>query len=57
MIQGVREVFEIVGLESNARASVSHDEGVEKQGGKLVLIGRGLSEAPVKESLRSVLGL
>ena len=57
MIQGVREVFEIVDLESNAGASGNQAEIVEKQGGKLVLIGRGLSESPVEESLRLALGL
>ena len=57
MIQGVREVFEIVDLESNVGASGTQAEIVEKQGGKLVLIGRGLSESPVEESLRLALGL
>ena len=57
MIQGVREVFEIVDHESNVGASGTQAETVEKQGGKLVLIGRGLSESPVEESLRLALGL
>ena len=57
MIQGVREVFEIVDLESTAEAPDSQGESIEQQDGKLVLIGRGLSELPVEESLRIALGL
>ena len=55
MIQGVREVFEIVDIESNARSQGNQGESVDKQGGKLVLIGRGMSGLPVEASLRSVL--
>lgn len=52
MIQGVREVFEIVdtdGGRSGGKGVRSSDEG------KLVLIGRGLSEAAFGESLRDCL--
>lgn len=49
MIQGVREVFEIVDLDRG--------EGREgKEEGKLVLIGRGLDEAAFGGSLRASLG-
>lgn len=57
MIQGVREVFEIVDVEANREPPWSEDESEAKREGKLVLIGRGLSEIPVEESLRSVLGI
>ncbi len=57
MIQGVREVFEIVDVESTAEPPGSRDESAVKREGKLVLIGRGLSELPVEENLRSVLGI
>lgn len=49
MIQGVRDVFEMVDMSSSAQ-----DQG---QAGKLVLIGRGLSGLPVEESLRGALSL
>ena len=57
MIQGVREVFEIVDVESNAAPPSSRDEGANIKAGKLVLIGRGLTNVPVEESLRSILGV
>ncbi len=53
MVQGVRDVFEIVELERGG----SGDEktvGVGSEG-KLVLIGRGLDEAAFKRSLRACL--
>jgi len=57
MIQGVREVFEVVDVETYPQPPGRQDESAIKQEGKLVLIGRGLSEIPVEESLRSVLGI
>ena len=57
MIQGVREVFEIVDVEPSKAPLGTQDEDANPQRGKLVLIGRGLSELPVEESLRSVLGI
>lgn len=46
MIQGVRDVFEIVDVEGH---------GDDTQRGKLVLIGRGLAGLPVEESLQFAL--
>lgn len=52
MIQGVREVFEIVDTDRGS----DRGKGVEnKEEGKLVLIGRGLSEAAFGGSLRACL--
>lgn len=48
MIQGVREVFEIVDLDRK-------EEGPQQQQGKIVLIGRGVAALPVAESLRFAL--
>ena len=53
MIQGVREVFEIVDLDRGR----SDGKGMEsKEEGKLVLIGRGLDEDAFGRSLRARLG-
>lgn len=57
MIQGVREVFELVDVDPSNTPTATLDEDATPQRGKLVLIGRGLSDLPVEESLRSVLGL
>lgn len=57
MIQGVREVFELVDVDPSNTPTATPDEDATPQRGKLVLIGRGLSDLPVEESLRSVLGL
>ena len=52
MIQGVREVFEIVDLDLGR----SDSKGMESKGmGKLVLIGRGLDEDTFGGSLRACL--
>lgn len=53
MVQGVRDVFEIVDLDS-AQTMKSQGEG-EDIGGKLVLIGRGLDEGVFRGSLRACL--
>ena len=53
MIQGVREVFEIVDIESKGeepKAGNGNDEAVMK--GKLVLIGRGLHAETYEMSLK-----
>lgn len=52
MIQGVREVFEIVDLERGGGGGEGVRVGEE---GKLVLIGRGLDEAAFGRSLRACL--
>jgi len=49
MIQGVREVFEIVDLDD--RKGVVGDGG-ELQMGKMVLIGQGLDQDAFERSLR-----
>lgn len=54
MIQGVREVFEIVDVEDGA-ARRERSAAVEGSG-KLVFIGRGLDEAAFRESLASCSG-
>lgn len=49
MVQGVREVFEIVDLNRE-------EDPQQRQGqGKIVLIGRGVVGLPVEESLRFAL--
>ena len=49
MIQGVRDVFEIVDIDSDAPGkNMTEDKGSP---GKIVLIGRGLSDLPLQESL------
>lgn len=62
MIQGVREVFEIVDLDGGGREGEGKGEGtgggVQRQAGeegKLVLIGRGLDEGAFGRSLRGCL--
>lgn len=54
MVQGVRDVFEIVDLEGGSRDGGA---GVGSGGGegKLVLIGRGLDEGAFEGSLRGCL--
>lgn len=56
MIQGVREVFEIVDLEVGQRgAGAGAGAGSGSQGvrvGKMVLIGRGVNELAFSRSLR-----
>lgn len=49
MIQGVRDVFEIVDIDSDASGkNMTEDKG---SAGKIVLIGRGLADLPLQESL------
>lgn len=48
MIQGVRDVFEIVDIDSDAPKQKT---GKEAPSGKIVLIGRGLAGLPLQESL------
>ncbi|KAF4308718.1 Cobalamin (vitamin B12) biosynthesis CobW-like protein [Botryosphaeria dothidea] len=54
LIQGVREVFEIL----DAKDSPAGEQGntTVKQGGKVVLIGRGVDEARFAQSLQNALG-
>lgn len=53
MVQGVREVFEIVDMDPGGRRrSAGKDVEGNKEEGKLVLIGRGLQEAAFGGSLR-----
>ncbi len=49
MIQGVRDVFEIVDVDSGA--SVQEVAQEEAPSGKIVLIGRALADFPIQESL------
>ena len=51
MIQGVRDVFELVDVDNGAKG-----QETERGLGKIVLIGRGLSKLPVEESLHYALG-
>ena len=53
MVQGVREVFEIVDLDRGGKRAGKGMEGSRE--GKLVLIGRGLDEAAFGGSLRCCL--
>lgn len=58
MVQGVREVFEIVDLEdSSTRVGHTSDPQVEAptSEGKLILIGRGLAGQPWDQSLKRYL--
>lgn len=52
MVQGVREVFEIVDLES---PGAGPEEGASGSQGKLVFIGRGIKELDVEGSLARAL--
>lgn len=53
MIQGVRDVFEIVDLPNNNHATQDGDrESKKQQEGKMVLIGRGLDKERFERSLR-----
>lgn len=52
LIQGVREIFEL----TDAADASSQDTSKPSQGGKIVLIGRGLDEQPWQESLHTSLG-
>lgn len=60
MVQGVREVFEIVDLKDSStkvgHASDSQDETPISEG-KLILIGRGLADQPWDVSLNTFLQL
>lgn len=49
MIQGVRDVFEIVDIDSDAPEQ--QKTGKKAPSGKIVLIGRGLAGLPLQESL------
>lgn len=53
MIQGVRDVFEIVDIDSDAPGKDMAEE--KKSRGKIVLIGRGLVDLPLQESLNQSL--
>ncbi|KAH7036290.1 COBW domain-containing protein [Macrophomina phaseolina] len=55
LIQGVREVFEI--LDARDTPAAGQNSLAEKQGGKVVLIGRGVDEERFAKSLRKALGL
>lgn len=55
MVQGVREVFEIVNLEINQEIPSQGLEKVEKESSKLVLIGRGLQHNGFQKSLDNAL--
>ena len=60
MVQGVREVFEIVDMkDSSIRVGYASDSQVEAptSEGKLILIGRGLAGQPWDLSLRRYLQL
>jgi hypothetical protein len=52
MIQGVRDVFEIVDLD---RKEDGPPPQQQQQQGKIVLIGRGVAALPVAESLEFAL--
>lgn len=57
MVQGVREVFEIVELDRGGGSAGKGGHGKKEKGeGKLVLIGRGLQEVAFGASLRGALG-
>lgn len=49
MIQGVRDVFEIVDIDSDAPGKNMAEQKAPL--GKIVLIGRGLEDLPLQESL------
>ena len=53
LLQGVREVFELIDEADSSRGSEGDRMEVD---GKIVLIGRGLGEKAFKESLRSAVG-
>ena len=55
MIQGVREVFEIVDLGTAKTPPPRQSGQAESQWGKLVLIGRGLQREIFQSSLDNVL--
>ncbi len=54
MIQGVREVFEILDAD---KLPVDEDEVKSVAQGKIVLIGRGLGDLSWEASLRNSLGV
>lgn len=61
MIQGVREVFEIVDIEGSVGGNANDGGGRVQErkdlgSGKLVLIGRGLDESVFGENLALCLG-
>ena len=51
MLQGVRDVFEIVDIDDNMAAAETENTAKERQLGKIVLIGRGVAEFPWEENL------
>lgn len=59
MIQGVRDVFEMVPIvavdDDEEAAGANSQEEVVVMEGKMVLIGRGLADLPLQESLRRAL--
>jgi L-2-hydroxyglutarate oxidase LhgO len=57
MIQGVRDVFEIVDLDRKEDGSMppQQQQQQQQQQGKIVLIGRGVAALPVAESLEFAL--
>ena len=56
MVQGVRDVFEIVDLDLRADSDSDQRKSTKGEGeGKLVLIGRGLDEGVFAGSLRTCL--
>ena len=60
MLQGVRDVYEIVDMENQNHAQGSSNplEGrITKEEGKLVFIGKGMVEDSVRGSLRAALKL
>ncbi|KAF2138058.1 uncharacterized protein K452DRAFT_321422 [Aplosporella prunicola CBS 121167] len=56
MIQGVREVFEILDSKDSTANSDAERQAALAQGGKVVLIGRGLVEEKFAGSLRNAVG-
>lgn len=55
MIQGVRDVFEIVDIDSDAPEKNMTRK--KAPSGKIVLIGRGLADLPLQESLNLSLSI
>lgn len=51
MIQGVRNVFEIVDIDRDDAPEQQQKTGKEPPSGKIILIGRGLAGLPLQESL------
>ncbi|KAL9026268.1 MAG: hypothetical protein Q9196_005037 [Gyalolechia fulgens] len=57
MIQGVRDVFEILGNGASADRQQEEASGDQGRQGKIVLIGTGLTGLPLEASLARALGL